>query len=78
MAKQGPKAPKPASAPKADPPEKPGTLTTAMHLTVPVYDVLRRVAFKRALEKGGRPSVSAVVCGLVERHRAELEAELKG
>ncbi len=36
---------------------------------------LRAVAFKRAQERGGRPSVSALLVELAERHRDELTAE---
>ncbi len=37
--------------------------------------MLRAVAFARAQETGGRPSVSALITELAEQHRAELERE---
>jgi hypothetical protein len=40
--------------------------------------MLNRVAFERAKKYGGRPSVSALLVDLVERHRKELEKELSG
>jgi predicted CopG family antitoxin len=44
---------------------------------MPLADLalLRRVAVERSIREGGRPSVSDVLRGLVEKHRAELEAE---
>jgi hypothetical protein len=47
-------------------------------LPVEVYQLLNRVAFSRSLKNGGRPSVSALLVDLVQRHRKELESELKG
>jgi hypothetical protein len=35
------------------------------------------VAFARSLKVGGRPSVSGLVLDLVQRHRKELEKELR-
>lgn len=51
--------------------------TTAIHLPADLLELLRIVAVKRA-RGGGRPSVSAVIVELVERCRAELEAEARG
>jgi len=36
------------------------------------------VVFERSKKYGGRASVSALLVDLVERHRKELEKELKG
>ncbi len=51
------------------------TLTTAIVIPRSTWRLLRAVAFKRAQERGGRPSVSALVLELVERHQKELEKE---
>ena len=53
-------------------------ITTAVHIPKAVHSLLRRVAVERANLLGGRPSVSAVLTDLVQRHRAELEQEAKG
>jgi hypothetical protein len=57
------------------PPMK-STKTTGINLPVEVWELLNRVAFERARRRGGRASVSALLVGLVERHRRELEREL--
>jgi hypothetical protein len=49
-----------------------------INLPVDVYQLLNRVAFSRSLKNGGRPSVSALLVDLVQRHRKELEKELGG
>jgi predicted CopG family antitoxin len=53
-------------------------VTSGINLPVDIYELLNRVAFRRALKRGGRPSVSALLVDLVERHRKELEKELEG
>src|SRR4051812_16212426 len=53
-------------------------VTSGINLPVDVYELLNRVAFSRSLKNGGRPSVSALVVDLVQRHRKELEKELAG
>ncbi len=53
-------------------------VTTAMYIPRATWVLLRAVAFKRAQETGDRPSVSALVGELVERHREELEDEIGG
>ena len=53
------------------------TVTSACHYRIDVLNLLKRVAVERSIRDGGRISVSAVVNGLVLKHRAELEAELK-
>ena len=53
-------------------------VTSGINLPVDIYELLNRVAFKRSLERGGRPSVSALLVDLVQRHRKELERELGG
>ena len=50
-------------------------LTTAIHIPRSTWKLLRAVAFKRAQERGGWPSVSALLVELAERHRDELTAE---
>jgi hypothetical protein len=50
--------------------------TTGINLPVAMWEMLNRVAFERAKKYGGRPSVSALLVDLVERHRKELEKEL--
>jgi hypothetical protein len=52
--------------------------TTGINLPIDVWELLNRVAFERAKKYGGRASVSALLVDLVQRHRKELEAELKG
>jgi hypothetical protein len=52
--------------------------TTGINLPEQVWILLNRVAFERARKYGGRPSVSALLVDLVERHRKELEKELEG
>ena len=51
-------------------------MTTAINLPTSTWELLRRVAFQRAMKSGGRASVSAVLVALVERQRKELEKEL--
>ena len=50
--------------------------TTGINLPFEMWKLLNRVAFERAQKFGGRPSVSAILVDLVERHRKELEKEL--
>jgi len=50
--------------------------TTGIALPADVWELLHRVSFERAKKYGGRPSVSALIRDLVERHRKELEKEL--
>ncbi len=50
-------------------------MTTAIHIPRSTWKLLRAVAFKRALDRGGRSSVSALLVELAERHRNELEKE---
>ena len=49
--------------------------TTAINIPTTTWTLLRAVAFARAQETGGRPSVSALITELAEQHRAELEKE---
>jgi hypothetical protein len=85
-ATRGATASAPSAAPPASlrateaPPKRDRTLTdssatTAIHIPRADLALLRRVAVERANRDGGRPSVSDVIRELVERHRAELEAE---
>ena len=50
--------------------------TTGINLPLELWSLLNRVAFHRALRQGGRPSVSALLVELIEKHRKELEKEL--
>jgi hypothetical protein len=50
--------------------------TTGIHLPADLWELLNRVAFERARTRGGRASVSALLVGMIERHRKELEKEL--
>ena len=50
--------------------------TTGINLPADMWELLNRVAFERAKRQGGRPSVSALLVELVQRHRKELEREL--
>jgi hypothetical protein len=59
-------------------PEQPGYKTTGINLPSDIWELLNRVAFERAKKFGGRPSVSALLVDLVQRHRRELERELSG
>ncbi len=59
------------------PTESVGTITTAIHIPRDTWSLLRAVAFHRAQNQGGRASVSKLVAELVERHRGELEREIK-
>ena len=57
---------------------KPGeeTVTTAIHLPKRTLALLRRVAVERANQRGGRPSVSALITDLVEEMRPTLQNEI--
>jgi hypothetical protein len=57
------------------PPEQPYR-TTGVHLAADLWELLNRVAFERARTRGGRSSVSALLLGMIEHHRKELEEEL--
>jgi hypothetical protein len=61
-------------------PEKPEPTykTTGINLPLDIWELLNRVAFERSKKHGGRPSVSGLLVDLVQRHRKELEKELKG
>ena len=54
-----------------------GAITTAIHIPKQSWNLGRAVAFRRAQQSGGRVSVSRLIAGLIERHRLELERELK-
>jgi hypothetical protein len=71
-----PKAPNPKSEPSLQ--DERTHRTTGINLPADVWELLNRVAFERAKKYGGRASVSALLLGLVQRHRKELEKELKG
>jgi len=69
--------PKRTTPPKPAPEQSERThITSGINLPFDVYQLLNRVAFQRALKRGGRPSVSALLVDLVQRHREELEKEL--
>jgi hypothetical protein len=50
--------------------------TTGINLRSDLWELCNRVAFSRAKRHGGRPSVSALLTDLIERHKKELEREL--
>ena len=50
--------------------------TTGVHLPADLWELLNRVAFERARNKGGRASVSALLVEMIERNRKALELEL--
>jgi hypothetical protein len=52
-------------------------ITTAIHIPRDTWTLLRAVSFRRAQDQGGRASVSRLIAELVERHREELEEEIK-
>jgi len=52
------------------------TVTTAIHLPKRTLALLRRVAVERANQRGGRPSVSALITDLVEELRPTLQSEI--
>ena len=49
-----------------------------VNMPADIWELLNRVAFERSKRRGGRASVSALLVDLVQRHRKELESELKG
>ncbi len=51
------------------------TRTTGINVPADVHALLRAVSLKRAKEKGGRPSVSAVIVDLVRMREDELRRE---
>jgi hypothetical protein len=52
-------------------------ITTAIHIPRATWTLLRAVSFRRAQNQGGRASVSRLIAELVERHREDLEQEIK-
>ncbi len=51
------------------------TRTTGINVPADVHALLRAVSLKRAKERGGRPSVSAVIVELVRLREEELRRE---
>ena len=51
------------------------TVTTGLNMPAELLSLLKAVAMKRAKERGGRPSVSAISTELAEAVRADLEKE---
>lgn len=51
------------------------TRTTGINVPADIHALLRAVSLKRAKEKGGRPSVSAVIVELVRLREDELRRE---
>ena len=49
------------------------TVTTGLNMPAELLSLLKAVAMKRSKELGGRPSVSAILCGLAEEKRADLD-----
>ncbi len=63
------------------PPKKSATTRdrrTTINIPSEMFRLLHMVALARAMRVGGRPSVSAVIVSLVERHRKELQREARG
>ncbi|MBV8891341.1 MAG: hypothetical protein JO138_23590 [Acidobacteriaceae bacterium] len=50
--------------------------TTGVHLPADLWELLNRVAFERAKQRGGRASVSALLVEMIEKNRRALELEL--
>jgi hypothetical protein len=71
-----PKRTVPTKSPSEAP--EPRYKTSGINLPFDVWELLNRVAFERAKQRGGRPSVSGLLVDLVQRHRKELEKELTG
>jgi hypothetical protein len=65
----------PPAKPEPEEPER-TYKTTGINLPSDIWELLNRCAFERAKKFGGRPSVSALLVDLVQRHRKELEKEL--
>ncbi len=66
---------KPRAAPPVD---TSADAITSIHIPKAMLTLLRIAAIKRAEREGGRPSVSNVICDLLERHRREIEKEANG
>ena len=66
---------RPSKEPEPEEPER-TYKTTGINLPSDIWELLNRCAFERAKKHGGRPSVSALLVDLVQRHRKELEKEL--
>jgi hypothetical protein len=49
---------------------------TGRHCPSEFWELLNRMAFKRAKTRGGRAGVSALFVDMIELHRKELEKEL--
>ena len=55
-----------------------GQSTTAIVLDAEMLEILRALAFLRARRRGGgRPSVSAIIREVLDKHRTELKREAK-
>ncbi len=65
-----------AAAPGVDALKKDTHSPTTLNLSRDMVEMLRIIATARARAEGGRPSVSAIVEELLERHRGELLEEL--
>lgn len=51
------------------------TITTGVNMPQDIHALLRAVALKRAKERGGRPSVSAILVELARARESELRQE---
>ena len=67
---------KPAEVPTARPDDA-EMRVTSIHIPRDLLRLLRIAAAIRADRQGGRPSVSAVIVDVLERHRDEIEAETR-
>jgi hypothetical protein len=50
--------------------------TTAIHIPVKTWELLRDLAFYRAKKTGGRASVSKAIADVVEQYREKIEHEI--
>ncbi|HXJ42835.1 MAG TPA: hypothetical protein VNH18_26370 [Bryobacteraceae bacterium] len=66
----------PAKAPANPTKTKIAYKTSGINVPCDIWALLNRVAFERAKERGGRPSVSALLVDLVQQNRKKLENEL--
>ena len=73
VAKPGEKTAPPAKATEA--PADVETITTGINMPQDLHALLRAVALKRAKERGGRPSVSAILVELARDREDEFREE---
>ena len=64
-----------ARRPRRDQPQAGKTVITGLNCPRDLLALLRVVAMKRAKERGGRPSVIALIVELIRERRTDLETE---